>query len=137
MAKNEIHYQAELPAHQAVIHLENLVESIKKGSVYLQVGGECVALTLDKASTLELSVGAAEKKGKYRLTWELAWKEVKPEAADLPDILISSRPPLEPSDPVPGDSSSENSEASPKAVTKTKPSAKTKADAKAPTAQTK
>lgn len=126
MAKNEISYKADLPAHQAVSHLENLVESLKRGSVCLQVGGEYVALALDKAALPELSMGASEKKGKYRLTWELSWKEAAPAAAGPPDLQITNRPPAEPPAPTPAATPPKQSAASPKAEPQKKPPAKAK-----------
>ncbi|MCF8033171.1 MAG: amphi-Trp domain-containing protein [Desulfarculaceae bacterium] len=99
MGKNEISYKAGLPASQALEHLENLVQSLRKGSVCLQVGGEQLVMGLNKAAPLELEISASEKKGKNRLSLELSWKELKPGEGQSPEMLISSQPPAP--DPAP------------------------------------
>ena len=64
MGKNEISYKADLPAAQALRHLESLVQSLQKGSAYLQVGEEHLVLTLAGAAPVALEMSASEKKGK-------------------------------------------------------------------------
>ena len=93
MAKKEISYKASLPHHQAIKHLENLVASLKKGSVCLQVGEDYVLLKLDEVVPMDIEVEASEKKGKNRLSLELAWREVRlKEDLSEPMLSISRTP---------------------------------------------
>ncbi len=137
MPKNEVSYKASLPAHQALIHLENLVDSLKKGSVYLQVGQAQVILNLDEVLTMDVAVGASEKKGKNRISWELSWKKVRPDSQETASILISSQAPgaAEPATAKPAAKAAKApaKTAAKKTTQAKKPAAKKKSPRKAPT----
>ncbi len=140
MSKKEISYKASLAHHQAVGHLEKLVESLKQKSVCLQVGEEYVLLSLDEGLPMELEVNASEKKGKNRLTLELTWREVRLKDSYNESMIISSRapsrrepPPATPEPAAtapPSEKAADKPKAAPKSKAKVAPQSKPKTPAK-------
>lgn len=102
MSKNGVTYKADLSAPQALAHLENLVASLQKGSVCVQVDKEYVVLGLDQAASVDVEISASQKKGKRRLSLELSWSDPKHQEEQAPSIVIGSQaPPMEPPRPAP------------------------------------
>jgi len=102
LSKNGVSYKADLPTSQALALLENLVESLKKGSVCVQVDKEYVVMGLGKTTPMEVEVSASQKKGKKRLSLELSWSDPKQGAEQAPAIMIGTQaPPAETPSPAP------------------------------------
>ena len=103
MPKKEISYKDSLPLHQAMSHLENLVDSLKKGAVCMQVGREYVLFNLDGGVPMEVQVSASEKKGKNRITVELTWREAAQKEQDAIPLMIGSQAPKKTKDAGPAE----------------------------------
>ncbi|MCB2190610.1 MAG: amphi-Trp domain-containing protein [Deltaproteobacteria bacterium] len=95
MSKSGVSYKGDLPAQQALALLENLVESLKKGSVCVQVDQEHVVMGLSKSTPVGVEIGASQKKGKRRLSLELSWSDPKHDAEQASAIMIGTQAPTE------------------------------------------
>lgn len=93
MSKNEFSYKAKLSPKDALAHLENLVGSLRKGSVFLKVGKEHLLLNLDGDPVMEFQMNASEKKGKNRVSMTLTWREAMDEEMSTQPMVITSQAP--------------------------------------------
>lgn len=99
MPKQEITYKTRLTTQQVVAHLEDLVASLKEGSVCVRVAKDSLVLGLDEAMPLEFTMNVAKKKDKNRISLEVSWREIEPEEEEPEVMLISSSlPEPEPAD---------------------------------------
>jgi len=91
MAKKEVEFKGNLEQKQLVSYLEELIKSIKSGTVVVQHGAEHVALT--PQDVMELEVEAKQKDNKEKLSLEISWKK-SVAAAEAPETFkISSEAP--------------------------------------------
>jgi amphi-Trp domain-containing protein len=132
MSKKEISYKAKLNPTQAAALLENLMNSIKEGAVRVQVGEEHLLLKIDDQNRLDFEMSAVEKKGKRRLSLELAWKEKTQKDDKKKPIIIGNETLGGSKAPAIAPKSKPKAKSAPAAATKSKKAkpAKTKAPAK-------
>ncbi len=91
MKKSEVKIKRKMTAEAMVGILSDFVESFRQGTVCVQNGEEFVTLT--PAGQIEMSMKAAEKKGKQKLEIEMSWEEVIPEAEGTGDFKITPEEP--------------------------------------------
>lgn len=91
MAKKEIEFKGTLEQKQLVTYLEDLIKSIKAGTVVVQHGAEHIALSPQDA--MELEVEAKQKDDKEKLSIKLSWRKTVA-AAEAPETFkISAEAP--------------------------------------------
>jgi amphi-Trp domain-containing protein len=91
MKRSEVKIKRKMTAEAMVGILSDFVESFRQGTVCIQNGEEFVTLT--PAGQIEMSMKAAEKKGKQKLEIEMSWEEVIPEEAEKRDFKITPEEP--------------------------------------------
>lgn len=90
MSKQAVRLRAVVELQQAIEYLEDLAESLKKGSVCVSQGGE--QLTLSPASLVELQLEVQRKGLKESLSFDLGWR-AEPKLDDRPlGLRISAAP---------------------------------------------
>ena len=73
MSKNKIEIEGVMELSRVIAYLENLLEGLKSGTVYVQAGTE--AATLCPPSIVDFEMEVAQKKDKSKITVEIAWKQ--------------------------------------------------------------
>ena len=92
MSKSEIELKTEMRTDEAVLMLENLVQSMKSGKMVIEKGKDAVVIIPQKTTKLEMA--CYQKKDKAKLAIELSWN-TKPPTSDPEEALrISSREPV-------------------------------------------
>lgn len=79
MEKKKIEVKKNLEYTKAIAYMEDLLQSLKAGTIVVQSGDE--HLTMTPGEHIEIKVEAKSKKGKQKFGFELSWTES--EAADL------------------------------------------------------
>jgi amphi-Trp domain-containing protein len=92
MSKNKVKLDTAITLPQAIAKLEELIDSLKQGTVNFQVGEE--AVTVVPPDILHLEMKVAQKKEKERIKLELSWERSE-EAAATGESSISSDPRIE------------------------------------------
>ena len=75
MSSNKICVEETMELAKVITTLEDVLESLRGGSLTVTRGGESVTLTPPGVVNLELE--ASQKKDKAKLTIELTWKNAK------------------------------------------------------------
>lgn len=88
MGKQELTVKGTMDLHRAVSYLEDLVASIKAGTVFVQQGDKVIALKPKKVVDVEVEV--SQKKGKEKFVLELTWRTEEVEEAPTHDLKITS-----------------------------------------------
>jgi len=71
MEKREINIKSKMEKNKVISYLDDLVRSLKEGTVCVQQGTEIV--TLRPSSHIEMEMEASMKKHKERICIELTW----------------------------------------------------------------
>ena len=91
MEKKSVTFKGDLDATSVVKYLENLVKSLKGGTVCFQQKNDFV--TLKTSSRIEVELSANQKKGKEKLSIELSWKREEEIVPKDVDFKISAKEP--------------------------------------------
>ncbi|MCG3138922.1 MAG: hypothetical protein HJJLKODD_02793 [Phycisphaerae bacterium] len=92
MSKKEVNIKGHVDLAQAIAYLEDLVISLKSGTICVQNCEDYV--TLNPASGLEMEVEAKHKGEKESLTIVLNWQTQKEETEKRMELRISSTQPV-------------------------------------------
>ena len=91
MSKSGFELKTEMSTDEAILMLENLVQSMKGGKMVIEKGKDAVVITPQGTTKLEMT--CYQKKDKAKLAIELSWN-TKASASDPEEALkISSREP--------------------------------------------
>lgn len=92
MKKNEVKVKGNLNAKDLATMIEDLVKSLKEGTVCIESGENFV--TLKPGDSIDFELEAVQKKGKEKLVLEMGWRQAVPEEESAESILkISSKEP--------------------------------------------
>lgn len=91
MSKKEVSLKGSMDVKSVITYMEDLVASMKAGTVVVQRGDEHV--TLKPMSPVEVEIEAEQKKGKETLLIELAWRTELPSQGESVKLIISSKEP--------------------------------------------
>ncbi|EFK05402.1 conserved hypothetical protein [delta proteobacterium NaphS2] len=92
MGKSGLELKTEMSTDEAILMLENLVQSMKSGKMVIEKGKDAVVITPQGTTKLEME--CYQKKDKAKLAIELNWN-TKPSTSDPEEaIRISSREPV-------------------------------------------
>ena len=92
MKKNEVKIKGNMTAKDVAVLLEDLVKSIKAGTVCIESGDNFV--TLKPGDNIDFGIEAVQKKGKEKLSIEFGWRQPVPEDEEPENVLkISSKEP--------------------------------------------
>lgn len=99
MSKREIEIKTVLGREEAARYLQELAQCLAGGRIVVQRGAEYVELR--PSGSLELTIEAAGKKDKEKVSLELAWRmEAAPQAGGCAfTISADATPPAEPGQP--------------------------------------
>ncbi len=100
MGKKNLSFKARLDQGKVIAYLEQLLDGLKSGTVYVQQGDEYVALSPTKQMKIEVS--ASQKDEKEKLTFELSWGKEQP-IGEQPTLKISTSEPEISTESEPGD----------------------------------
>jgi amphi-Trp domain-containing protein len=75
--KSEVKFEATMGAEEAIAYFEQIIASLKRGSVTINQGGK--TLTLNPTQTMKVEVEAERKKDKEEIKVEMKWKTKVPE----------------------------------------------------------
>ena len=70
--KRELKAELQMAMPELVRYLEAILDGLREGKVYLEHGGEVVAL--NPAGTVTLEIEAKQKKDKEKLSLEVSWQ---------------------------------------------------------------
>ncbi len=73
MSKKELRFKGKMEIHSVISYLEDLIKSLREGTLYVQQGDEYVAL--HPVELMKLEVEASRKEEKERLMFEISWKK--------------------------------------------------------------
>lgn len=95
MSRQEVHMKGTIALKDAIATLEDLVRSLRAGTVCIQNSAEHVAL--HPGSSISLEVEATAKKGKESLALKLSWEKESAEASNFhlrisPDVPAEAAP---------------------------------------------
>lgn len=90
--KNEVTAKGLMTSAAAIAVLEDLLASLKSGQVVVQNGGEFV--TVKPTENIEIEIGAAKKKGKEKVFFELSWLQEIPVQQSPTAFKISAEEPV-------------------------------------------
>lgn len=90
MDKREVSLKAKFEQSKVIAYLEDLVKSMKEGTICVQQGTDIV--TLKPSNYIEVELEASIKKHKERLSLELCWRVEKDE--EEPEFSISANEPV-------------------------------------------
>ena len=68
----KIKVEGVMSLNQAVSYLEDVITSLKEGSIRVEAGEE--AMTLTPQDLVDFEMGLAQKKGKEKFELEISWK---------------------------------------------------------------
>jgi amphi-Trp domain-containing protein len=88
--KQEIEVEGTIELKKAVEYLEQILRSLKDGTVFVQCGDKQLALT--PAPVVQFQFEAKQKKDKQEISFELTWKDGMHAAGDF-DLSLSSHEP--------------------------------------------
>ncbi len=94
--KKEVSMKGIIDRKQVVTYLQDLMTSLKNGTIVVQQGEEFVSLNPEDLIFLE--VEAEQKKDKEKLIFELSWRKEQ-EANEEVDFRITSKEPENSSNP--------------------------------------
>jgi amphi-Trp domain-containing protein len=89
--KSEVKIKRTMEADALADLLDDLVKSIREGTVCVQRGEEFV--TLNPGGRIELELEAGQKKDKQKFSIEMSWRQLDIEEEESADFKISSREP--------------------------------------------
>jgi amphi-Trp domain-containing protein len=92
MSKKRISLKGSTDLAQAIEYLEDIVSSLKNGTLCVQNGSD-EALTLKPEKTLHLEIDASQRADKESVTIELSWRKAEAKQEALP-LKISSQEPV-------------------------------------------
>jgi amphi-Trp domain-containing protein len=75
--KSEVKFESTMGAEEAIAYFEQIIASLKRGSVTINQGGK--TLTLNPTQTMKVEVEAERKKDKEEIKVEMKWKTKVPE----------------------------------------------------------
>jgi amphi-Trp domain-containing protein len=90
MGKKGISFKARLDQGKVIAYLEQLLDGLKSGTVYVQQGNEYVALS--PANPIKIAVSASQKEGKEKISFEMTWGKEEP-IGEQPPLRISMSEP--------------------------------------------
>ncbi|MCA9482928.1 MAG: amphi-Trp domain-containing protein [Nitrospina sp.] len=90
MDKREVSLKAKFEQSKVISYLEDLIKSMKEGTICVQQGTDIV--TLKPSNYIEVELEASIKKSKERLSLELSWRADKEE--EEPEFSISATEPV-------------------------------------------
>ncbi|QPJ62472.1 MAG: amphi-Trp domain-containing protein [Candidatus Nitronauta litoralis] len=90
MEKREVSLKAKIEQEKVISYLEDLISSMKEGTICVQQGTDIV--TLKPSKFVEMELEASIKKNKERFALELTWRVEKEE--EEPEFSISSSEPV-------------------------------------------
>ena len=90
MSKQELSLKGTVDLERAIGYLEDLIASLKAGTVHIQQGDK--GLTIHPRDVVDLEVEVEQKKAKEKFTIELAWRNGVTTPTDG-DLVISSEAP--------------------------------------------
>ncbi len=93
MSKNELSLKGTVDLERAIGYLEDLIASLKAGTVHIQQGDK--GLTIHPRDVVDLEVEVEQKKAKEKFTLELAWRNGVTTPTEN-DLVITSEAPEEP-----------------------------------------
>lgn len=88
MGKKEISFEGTMKMKEALGHLEELLSSLKSGTVNFKKGEETISLTPEKEVNFEI-VGA-QKKDKEKISFEISW-HFPEQPEEIPEFKISPK----------------------------------------------
>lgn len=89
--KSEVKIKRTMEADALADLLDDLVKSIREGTVCVQRGEEFV--TLNPGGRIELELEAGQKKDKQKFSIEMSWRQLDIEEEESADFKISSQEP--------------------------------------------
>lgn len=92
MKKQELSIKHELSAEETVNLFNEIAKSISEGTISIEYGEK--QITLKPGCCFDVSIEAAQKKGKQKLNIELSWKEGEQVCSCKPVLKISSQEPI-------------------------------------------
>ena len=90
--KNEVTAKGLMTSAAAIAVLEDLLASLKSGKVVVQSGDEFV--TVKPTESIEIEIGAARKKGKEKVFFEMSWLQEVPVQQNAAGFKISAVEPV-------------------------------------------
>ena len=91
--KRGISLKVNMSIDQVLEYLDNLKDSLKTGTVYVEHGTEIVALQPE--GSVQVKVEASQKKEKEKFKLEISWRRT-PRGTSAPELKISSKSRNEP-----------------------------------------
>ncbi len=91
MSKKEVSLKRTMETKQAISYLEDIVSSMKAGTVCVQRGDEFV--TLKPSAPIDMDIEAEQKKDKESLVIELSWRTATTAPGEPEKIMISAKEP--------------------------------------------
>lgn len=91
MSKSNMESKFRMNAEEAAKILEDLAASLRKGTVCLEQ--ELEHMTLKPEGLIEVALKAGQKKGKEKLSLQLAWQQEAPVAEGGAGLKISAEEP--------------------------------------------
>ena len=85
--KKEVSFEGQVELAAALDYLKNLHAALKKGTAYVQNGGDYI--TLEPGATVKLEVEARSKKDKQGIKLSIAWERDE-EVLDASSVLTIS-----------------------------------------------
>ncbi len=73
MSKKDLRFKGKMEIGRVIAYLEDLIKSLREGTLYVQQGEEYVAL--HPVELMKLEVEAGRKDEKERLMFEISWKK--------------------------------------------------------------
>lgn len=91
MSKKEVSLKRTMETKQVISYMEDIVSSMKAGTVCVQRGDEFV--TLKPSAPIEMEIEAEQKKDKESLVIELSWRTAATASGEPEKIMISAKEP--------------------------------------------
>ncbi|HMQ20870.1 MAG TPA: amphi-Trp domain-containing protein [Planctomycetota bacterium] len=73
--KVEVEFENSMSREEAVSYFEAIVAGLKKGRLHIKQGDQ--SLDLEPGQQVDVEVQASRKKGRERICFEIAWREVR------------------------------------------------------------